>query len=312
MVARITRLLILLQCLFGAALFFGAVKIVHIQSWWLAGFLSLALVAIGRLSITANSFLLARLYRSETPPQFQINWRQASQLFRSEFNATMISSSWSMAFRSFEKRPADNPVGLPVLLIHGYGCNSGYWNAMSKRLSSACITHHAVSLEPVLGDIDTYVPQIHRAIETLVADTGHPRIIIVAHSMGGLASRAYLRDHGNHRIARIITLGTPHKGTGLANHGAGENSRQMRHLPGTDGGSASEWIQRLEKTESAATLALIVSIYSHHDNIVSPQMSSHLDGATNIELHGIGHVAMGLDRSVQALVISQIMSTPAT
>ncbi len=310
MVARITRLLILLQCLFGLAISFVAIKLLHVQNYWLAGALGIAVILVGRLSITANSFLLARLYRSETPAQFQINWRQASQLFRSEFNATMISSSWSMAFRSFEKRPAKKPRGLPVLLIHGYGCNSGYWYWMSQRLADARISHHAVNLEPVLTDIDNYVPIIARAVDTLLHDSGHAKIIIVAHSMGGLAARAYLRDYGNSRIAKVITLGTPHNGTSLANHGAGESSRQMRR-EFAHGGSASGWILKLAQTENAVTRGLFVSIYSHHDNIVAPQISSHLDGAVNIELRGIGHVAMALNPEVQDLVIRQILAVDA-
>ncbi len=310
MVARITRLLILLQCLFGVAVFFIASRLLHIQNFWLAGALGVGLVLAGRLSITANSFLLARLYRSETPARFQINWRLASQLFRSEFNASMISSSWSMAFCSFERRPARNPRGLPVLLIHGYGCNSGYWHSMSQRLADARISHHAVNLEPILTNIDNYVPIIDRAVDALLRDSGQSKIIVVAHSMGGLATRAYLRDHGSSRIAKVVTLGTPHKGTGLANHGAGENSRQMRH-EFANGGSASAWILKLAATESAATRSLFVSVYSHHDNIVAPQMSAHLDGAVNIELRGIGHVAMALNAEVQHLVISQILMTDA-
>ena len=278
------------------------------QNYWIAAGLGVGLVLLARLSITANSFVLAWLYRSETPAQFQLNWRQASRLFRSEFNASMISSSWSMAFRSFEKRPAKSPRGLPVLLIHGYGCNSGYWHSMSQQLGAAQISHHAVSLEPVLTDIDNYVPTIARAVDMLASECGSRQIIIVAHSMGGLASRAYLRDHGNQRIAKVITLGTPHGGTGLANHGAGENSRQMRREIG-NGGGPSTWLRQLETSESAATRRLFVSIYSHHDNIVAPQMSSHLDGATNLPMHGIGHVAMALNHDVQTLVVEQILGT---
>lgn len=304
MVARMTRILLVLQLFFGIAIYFFAIDVMHLPRAWQAATLGVVVIVLVRMSITANSFILARLYRSETPPQFQLDWRQASQLFRTEFNASMLSSSWSMAFRSFDKRPATQPVGLPVLLIHGYGCNSGYWHWMSQRLKAAGISHHAVNLEPVLADIDSYVPQIQRAVEALIADSGQPRVILLAHSMGGLVSRAYLRDHGADRIAKIITLATPHRGTGLANHGAGENSRQMRRDVERD--TASDWILRLEETENASIHALFVSIYSHHDNIVSPQNSSHLDGATNIELHGIGHVAIALDVTVQQCVIDQI------
>jgi triacylglycerol esterase/lipase EstA (alpha/beta hydrolase family) len=45
--------------------------------------------------------------------------------------------------------------------------------------------------------------------------TGLPPVI-VAHSMGGLATRAWLRAFSaDARVHRVITLGTPHGGTWL-------------------------------------------------------------------------------------------------
>ena len=307
MVARMARLLILVQCLFGAGVFFFMIKVLHLQNSWMALTISVALVSLIRLSITINGFRLSGLFRHKSCSEFPLGWRQSFHIVRTEFIATMLSSSWSMAFCSFEKRPASNPVGLPVLLIHGYGCNSGYWHWMSKKLRRARIMHHAVNLEPVLAGIDGYGELIHRAAEALCRDSGSARLIIVAHSMGGLASRAYLRDYGSARIEKVITLGTPHRGTGLANHGPGLNSRQMRRDIGNDG-AASDWLLQLKKTESTAITTLFVSLYSHHDNIVWPQQSAHLDRATNIGLQGIGHVALALDDDVQQRVISEILS----
>ena len=96
-------------------------------------------------------------------------------MFFGELGATMFSSSWTMAFHRFSKRAPENPAGLPVLLIHGYGCNSGYWHPMSKALAKAQITHYAIDLEPVLHDIDGYVSLVHRAVETVCAETGHEK-----------------------------------------------------------------------------------------------------------------------------------------
>jgi triacylglycerol esterase/lipase EstA (alpha/beta hydrolase family) len=144
-------------------------------------------------------------------------------------------------------------------------------------------------------------------VESIRSETGHEKIIILAHSMGGLVARAYLRDHGCAHIAKVITLGTPHRGTALANFGAGPNSRQMRWA-GSAGSMANNWLRRLEQSESDAVRALFVSIYSHHDNIVSPQTSSQLAGARNIEFHGIGHVALALNPMIQARVIEEILA----
>ena len=121
--------------------------------------------------------------------------------------------------------------------------------------------------------------------------------------------RVYLRDHGSARIAKIITLGTPHHGTGLANLGIGINSRQMRREGSPRGNGPSAWLRRLEESEDPTTRKLFVSIFSHHDNIIAPQTSSYLPGARNIEFHGIGHVALALNAQVQALVLDEVRNT---
>jgi triacylglycerol lipase len=311
MVSRITRLLLALQFLIVLAIVALSVYAWRIDSLIPALLLGFGLVVLVRLFITANNFFITWRYRSKTPDDRIIGWRDACRLFLEEFRASMLSSSWTMAFHRFAKRPAENPAGLPVLLIHGYGCNSGYWHPLSKALAKARITHYAVDLEPVFLEIDGYVPLIRDAVETLCADTGQEKIIIVAHSMGGLATRAYLRDHGSERIAKVITIGTPHRGTGLANFGAGPNSRQMRWTGDAQTGSPNEWLRTLAASENDAIRSLFVSIYSHHDNIVSPQTSSHLAAATNIEFHGIGHVALGFHPAIHQCVIEEILGASA-
>jgi triacylglycerol lipase len=305
MMARLTRSLLLLQICAIALVYAATITWWRVERGQLALLCGIAVVAF-RLSIIANNFFIAWRYRSETPLLHRITWRQACALFVREFHASMWSSSCGMPFRTFHERDVANPSGLPVLLIHGYGCNSGYWHPLSKVLTRAHITHHAVDLEPVLADIDSYVPAIHRAVEALCAKSGHASIVIVAHSMGGLSARAYLREHGSGRVAQLITLGTPHHGTGIANFGAGENSRQMHWRGNARDGTPSPWLRELDSSEDLAIRRRIVSIYSHHDNIVSPQTSSHLAGARNIEYPGIGHVSLALHPLIQARVVAEI------
>lgn len=306
MIARITRLLLLFQLLIAVGLFFFSTKILNVDNAGIALAISAGTVLLARMFITFNNFVLARRYRSELPLHYRIGWWQTWGLFFTEFRATMTSSSWTMPFHAFSKRIPQNPEGLPVLLIHGYGCNSGYWHAMSKALAQAKIAHYAVDMEPVIGGIDEYVPTIHQAVERICSETGHDKIIVVGHSMGGLVARAYVRAHGCERIAKVITLGTPHHGTGLAHFGVGLNTRQMRWTATEQEGIASDWLRELAASEGHDIYRLFVSIYSHHDNIISPQRSSHLEGAKNIEFHAIGHVALGMDPVIQAQVIREI------
>src|SRR3974377_610620 len=53
-----------------------------------------------------------------------------------------------------------------------------------------------INLEPVRGDIDNFAERLHARIEALCAETGTDRVALIAHSMGGLVARAYLRRQG--------------------------------------------------------------------------------------------------------------------
>ncbi|MES2538586.1 MAG: alpha/beta fold hydrolase [Pseudomonadota bacterium] len=306
MITRLTRILVLFQIAIAFAVSLMAIRVFHVQSVALAAALGLGAVLLVRLLITANNFFMAWRYHSETPASLRLDWRRACRLFAGEFMATMGSSSWTMPFHRFNKRPAKHPAGLPVLLIHGYACNSGYWHSLSKVLAREHITHHAVDLEPVLAGIDDYVPLVQAAVDTLCDESGHDKVVIVAHSMGGIVARAYLRVQGSARVAKVITLGSPHRGTGLANHAIGLNSQQVRWIGSASNGAPCEWLRELEKTEDDERRALFLSIYSHHDNIISPQISSSMSGARNIAFHGIGHVALALDPVIQAQVVEEI------
>ena len=145
-----------------------------------------------------------------------------------------------------------------------------------KRLRAAGVPYVAVNLEPVFGGIDGYVatasttpwPRARRR-------TGLPPVI-VGHSMGGLAVRAWLRAKrhaGETACTVIITIGTPHRGTWLgALLACTRNARQMR--------LGSAWLRRPElHAETASQRASrFTCFYSHCDNIVFPASTATLAG----------------------------------
>lgn len=250
-----------------------------------------------RLLINVNNFWLSWRARSVAPPGHALTPYTAARLIAHEFVSSMLTSSYYM-LRPIGMRLHAQPRGLPVLLIHGYGCNSGYWLPMSKLLSRAGISHYGIDLEPPGAALDDFVPQVHAAVERLCAETGKAQVIVLAHSMGGLVARAYLRRHGAARIARVITLGTPHHGTVLAGLGPGSNAVQMRRN--------SEWLAALAATEADLQRKLFSSIYSVHDNIIAPQNSSDLPGARNVVFGAIGHVALGRHPHIMHCALSEI------
>jgi triacylglycerol lipase len=305
MIVHLTRILLLAQLLIAGGLAMTAIKLWHVEQLWLAWLLGLGIVLGFRGAITANNFLIARRYRDRTESA-SLSWFQCAVLFIKEFYATMYITSWSLPFQTFTQRLCPASTALPVLLIHGYGCNSGYWHSMSKALQQAGISHAAVDLEPVLASIDAYSAQLQQAVDALCQSCGSERVVLVGHSMGGLAARVYLRARGAARVARVITLATPHYGTALANYGIGINSAQMRWSNDDGVGGANAWLRQLCRDESSATRAIVTSIYTPHDNIVSPHSSCHLPGALNVVMPRIGHVAFALHPAVQARVIEEV------
>lgn len=275
--------------------------------WPLAVAGAVGVLLLVRVLITANNFVLTRRFSSTTPAEFALGPGGRIALFAEEFMATLLQSSWFMARATPRQRLYPDAPCAPLLLLHGYGCNSGYWAQLTPRLDALHISHASLDLEPIMGAIDDYVPMVQAAVASLCAQTGARGVIIVAHSMGGLVARAWLRAHGPGQLVHIFTLGTPHHGTSLAQMGVGKNAAQMRRTDGdgeTDGGSA--WLRALAAAETPYTRSLITSLYTHHDNIVAPQTSSVLPDAHNIAFGGVGHVAMGRNGRVLARLMQEL------
>ena len=287
------RLVLLVQ---GTAALLIAWILVHrgTPAWGalLAGVVAVALV---RLAINMNNFVMASRAASPTPPAYRLDFRARLRMLAEEFRASMLVTSWHVPRGCARMTVHPQGAHVPVLLVHGYGCNSGYWAHLVPLLDRDGISHASVDLEPVAGSIDDYAPLLEERVQALCAATGAARIAIVAHSMGGLAARAWMRRYGSARVARVITLGTPHHGTALARFGPGANAVQMRR----DG----PWLRDLAASEGPDVRARIVSIYTHHDNIVAPQDSSVLPGARNVAFGGVGHVALGSNPRVLAEVL---------
>lgn len=309
MIRQLTRALLVVQLAAAAWLSRVLAEQLPGHSLWLAILLALLVLALVRMSIIASGFLLSRRHASPLPSSCQLNPAQGARTFLREYGASMLCWNWCMPFARVGQWIAPAPPTLPVLLVHGYGGNGGYWQVLSRRLKSAGISYRALDLEPAFGPIDGYASLIGSEIDALCAASGSSRVLILAHSMGGLAARAYLRARDDARVAGLITLGSPHHGTVTARLGLGENTRQMQRQPGLDDAAAANpWLRALNAGETPRHRRLIVSLYSFHDNIVCPQTSSHLPGARNIPLHGIGHVDLCMHPAVCAKIIEELLA----
>lgn len=222
--------------------------------------------------------------RDPAPPATAI---QRMRAWWSEVKVAALVFGWRQPFCS-RLEPDYLPGGCAgrrgLLLVHGFVCNRGVWNPWMRRLRALEIPFVAIDLEPVLGPIDGYGPAIEAAVSRLERATGLAPVV-VAHSMGGLAVRAWLNAaRDDTRLHHVVTVGSPHNGTWMARFGLVHNAREMRQ----DG----PWLKALEAGESATRRGRFTCFFSHCDNIVLPASTATLRGAQNIHLAGQAHVQM--------------------
>ncbi|MBI2662766.1 alpha/beta fold hydrolase [Candidatus Woesearchaeota archaeon] len=60
--------------------------------------------------------------------------------------------------------------------------------------------------------IDNYAIRLKEIIDNVQYRTGRSKVIIIAHSMGGLVSRRYMQVFGDDNVEKLIMIGTPNKG----------------------------------------------------------------------------------------------------
>ena len=249
-----------------------------------AGFAAIALAYTGFLAI---EFILVRWVGQDdsAPPSA----KELLGAWLGEVLAAPPVFCWRQPFRAHAIADQLAPPALVhgrrgVVFVHGFFCNRGFWTPWLRRLQGGGHAFVAVNLQPLFGSIDDYVPQIEDAVAQVTRASGLAPLL-VCHSMGGLAARAWLqRMQAEARVHHVVTIGTPHRGTWLARLGHGHNARQMRLL--------SDWQAQLDHGMPAHRHALFTCWYSNCDNIVFPSASATLPGAQNRLLRGAAHVQL--------------------
>jgi hypothetical protein len=98
--------------------------------------------------------------------------------------------------------------------------NQGEWGLLSKpisvkgsyyRVSYYNLGSYAISTQKS-ESIETYAIRLKELIDLLKFRTGRDKVVIVAHSMGGLVARSYLQIFGEEDVDKIIMITTPNKG----------------------------------------------------------------------------------------------------
>ncbi|MFJ9891017.1 esterase/lipase family protein [Streptomyces sp. NPDC091287] len=188
----------------------------------------------------------------------------------------------------------------PVVLLHGFIDNRSVFVVLRRTLTRHGHRHlEALNYSPLTRDIRTAAELLGRHVEEICERTGHSRVDVVGHSLGGLIARYYVqRLGGDRRVRTLVTLGTPHGGTAVA-PGAGVHPivRQMR------GGSSV--IEEL-RAPAPGCRTRFVSFWSEWDQVMVPVRTARVDhpdlDAVNVRVTGIGHLALPVHPTVAAAI----------
>lgn len=302
MLAQLQRLitLTLIAAAFGWLFYFrGSSPVLAVT-----GFLA---IALGYTGFLALEFLLLRQI-NKTDPAPQPTWTELLCAWLGETLTAPRVFCWRQPFRMNVVPDRISPEAIfqghrGVVFVHGFFCNRGLWTPWLKRVQASGRAFIAVNLEPLFGSIDDYAPQIDEAVRQVTEATGLPPLL-VCHSMGGLAARAWLkRMKAEARVHHVVTIGTPHRGTWLARFGHGHNGRQMRLL--------SDWQAQLDHEMPVDRHALFTCWYSNCDNIVFPTSTATLAGADNRLVRGAAHVQMAFLPEIMNTTLALLEGEPS-
>jgi len=243
------------------------------------------ITAVGHTAAKAGAFVgtrVAEAYRSVDPDVM----RHVSQV-------PLMSYSLFVSRRN-EVDPGTPDGYPPLVFVHGLGGSRGDFLLMAWYL---WLRGRKRSYR-IHFDADQTIDEMAAALAEFVFQvrevTGESQVEVIAHSLGGIVSRAAILEHGMAPATRtLITLGSPHGGTYPARYANTVKTRDLR--------PDSELIQRLSTIPWPAEVRG-VTFFSHNDLFVLPAESAALEGTETMDATPFTHYSYLVDPDSWAAV----------
>lgn len=182
-----------------------------------------------------------------------------------------------------------SPVGVPVttgvelppvLLVSGSSVNRGALAFLRAFLTSRDIAWvWAVDPQQHRSGLVAAAESLGASIDLLLAESGRETVDLVGYGSGGLVAAWYARHLDTAgRVRRVVTIGTPWRGTKLAVFRRGRLAEE------------TSWGAHL--LDDLVPPVPTTSIWSADDPTVIPSESAVPDGVLAVEIDGAGHADM--------------------
>ncbi|GAB4082904.1 lipase family alpha/beta hydrolase [Modestobacter muralis] len=212
--------------------------------------------------------------------------------------------------------PAAEQTPGPVLLVPGYGGSTGSLQVLADRLTATGRDATVVAVpDGGTGDMTASAEALGTAVDDALARTGAGSVDVVGYSAGGVIARLWAADGGADQARRVVTLGSPHHGTTLADLAAGvlpaECPQACQQLTTT-----SDLLAGLNAGDETPEGPDWVSVWTTADQTVTPPDSAELAGALDLTVQSVcadsrvTHGQLPTDAVVQGIVLAQLATGP--
>ena len=186
-------------------------------------------------------------------------------------------------------------AGTPIVLVHGIFDNRSIFTVLRRGLHRRGFgSTYALNYSALTDDIRAVAARLGTLIDQVCEETGHERVHVVGHSLGGLIGRYLVqRLGGDERVHTLVTLGSPHSGTLPAHIVPLATARQMR----MDGDIITELAE-----PAPGCRTRFLAFWSDIDQLVIPRSHARVEHpdlrARNVLVQGAGHLSLPVDGRV--------------
>ncbi|PSQ73305.1 MAG: lipase [Bacteroidetes bacterium QH_9_64_21] len=192
-----------------------------------------------------------------------------------------LSASALQRLTGLQPFPQPSIISLeaPVVLMHGFGVGAsirrgGHLHKEALHLRSRGVQAVAPNVSPystVRSRTATWDERLTHVLE----DTGADRLLLIAHSMGGLDARYLISKMGWHQVVdALVTISTPHRGSPIASLVLDQPDLLRDWVS-----DLADWVGThiLEDGSADIRTALTELIPEHMEDTFNPEVPNHPD-----------------------------------